>query len=143
MKCSDVMSTRIQICQEDDTINLCAERMRDCQIGFCPVVDELQRVVGTVTDRDLAVRAVAERRPWTTKVREVMTPGTIMCRSNAPLRDAEIKMARHRISRIVVVDERESCVGVISLTDLVRVEARDRAGEVAYAVMQREATPQS
>jgi IMP dehydrogenase len=113
--------------------------MLDRNIGFVPVVDTQGQVSGVVTDRDLALRVVAAKRPPGTPVSEIMTRDVRVCHPGDDLPTAERKMAAVRKSRLVVVDDHGRCVGVISLSDIAQADSRVHAGEVLYAVTRREA----
>jgi CBS domain-containing protein len=131
--CRDVMKTRVASCNETDSVLLCAQLMRDGNVGFLPVLDAEREVVGIVTDRDLALRVVAEGRSTVTPVALVMTRDVRVCRPEDDLQRVERKMTASRKSRLVVVEEGR-CVGVISLSDVVKADSSSRAGDVLYAV---------
>ena len=99
---------------EELSVEACARMMRDNHVGFVPVVDGRGQVVGVVTDRDLAVRVLAEDLPAETPVGEVMTRDVRICRFDDDVESAERKMASTRKSRLVVTDDGGRCVGVIS-----------------------------
>lgn len=139
MLCREVMKTDVTRCMETLSVQACAEMMRDDNIGFLPVVDADKQVVGVLTDRDLAVRALAEGLPPTTPVGHVMTRDVRICRPDEDLQAAEWKMASTRKSRLVVADDEGHCVGVISLSDIAQADSRSRAGGVLRAVTRREA----
>jgi CBS domain-containing protein len=139
MRCRDVMRTEVARCSETLSVQACAQMMRDNQIGFLPVLDADKQVVGVVTDRDLAVRVLAEDLPAATPVGRVMTRDVRICRPDDDLETAEWKMASTRKSRLVVADDEGRCVGVISLSDVAQADSRDRAGGVLRAVTRREA----
>ena len=141
MLCRDVMNKDVVVCAEGDTVAECARLMREHCIGFVPVVDGGGQVSGVVTDRDLALRVVAEGRPANTTLRTVMTPDVRICRPWDSLRAAERKMAAVRKSRLVVADEDGCCAGVISLSDVAQADTRALAGHVLYEITQREARP--
>ena len=143
MLCKDVMKRNVVTCSEGDSLHWCAQLMRDWKIGFLPVVDSRKKLVGILTDRDLAVRGIAENRPAFTEVRVVMTKDPITCRPDDTLRLAEEKIVTARKSRIAIIDEAGHCVGVISLSDVAQAENRRRAGELLQAVTRREADPPS
>ncbi|MBX3209184.1 MAG: CBS domain-containing protein [Labilithrix sp.] len=122
-----------------------AALMRTRKLGFVPVCDERGRVVGTVTDRDLAIRVLAEcqtanmaRLHASTPLRYVMTPGPITCAPDDELELAEDLMRRYHKSRIICVDEERRPVGVISLSDIARRDQADRVGELLRAITERE-----
>ena len=138
MLCREVMKTHVTRCMETLSVQACAEMMRDDNIGFMPVVDAGQQVVGVITDRDLAVRVLAGDLPGDTPVGQVMTRDVRICRPDDELRAAEWKMSSTRKSRLVVADDEGHCLGVISLSDVAQAD-RSRAGAVLRAVTRREA----
>ena len=96
------------------------------------------RVVGVVTDRDLALRICSEDiRPSTTLLSEVMSSGVISCRPEDPVTRAEALMRKHRITRVVVTRHDGSLAGVLSLSDLVFYEPPARMGRTLRAVAER------
>ncbi|MEY2462891.1 MAG: hypothetical protein QOH64_1029 [Acidimicrobiaceae bacterium] len=103
----------------DATVVRAAEEMRDKEIGDVIVVDVEDKVVGVVTDRDLAVRVIAAHRdPEVTKVEEVMTPDPITVAALDPVEEAERLMRQHLVHRLPVVDRDRKPLGVVSLEDL-------------------------
>ena len=141
MLCREVMNTKVVVCTEGDTAADCARLMRDGCLGFVPVVDGGGQVSGVVTDRDLALRVVAEGLPPDTPLATIMTRDVRICRPWDSLRAAERKMAAVRKSRLVVADEDGGCAGVISLSDVAQADTRALAGHVLYEITQREARP--
>jgi len=139
MLCREVMKTDVARCMETLSVRACAEMMRDDNIGFLPVVDADKQVVGVITDRDLAVRVLADDLPADTPVGQVMTRDVRICRPDDELLAAEWKMSSTRKSRLVVADDEGHCVGVISLSDVAQADSRNRAGGVLRAVTRREA----
>lgn len=107
-------------------------------VGFVPVVDAFGRPIGVVTDRDIVLRVLAEKRPARTHVSRIMSEGVISCRSEETLESAEDKLAQFQKSRIVVVDEEGRVSGVISLSDIGQVEGAERTGELLRAVSGRD-----
>jgi CBS domain-containing protein len=113
--------------------------MRDKEIGFCPVCDDSGRVVGTLTDRDLTIRVLAERRrPEETCAGDVMSRGVVACRPTDDLLIAERLMSEHKVSRMLCVDESGKPVGVISLSDIATVNRGVLTAEVMRSVSERE-----
>jgi CBS domain-containing protein len=103
----------------DATVVRAAEEMRDKEIGDVIVVDVEDKVVGVVTDRDLAVRVIAAHcDPEVTKVEEVMTPDPITVAALDPVEEAERLMRQHLVHRLPVVDRDRKPLGVVSLEDL-------------------------
>ena len=139
MLCRDVMTKTVAVCHEIDPVDRCARTMRDRNVGFLPVVDAGGLVSGLVTDRDLAIRVLAEDLSLSMPVSTVMTRDVRVCRETDSLRTAERRMAAVKRSRLVVVDEAGRCVGVISLSDIAQADSRTQAGRVLYEVTQRRA----
>jgi CBS domain-containing protein len=139
MRCDDVMTREPESVSPDDTVALAAAAMRDENVGFLPVCDQAMRVIGTVTDRDIAIRVVAEHRPPTTPVRDVMSRELVACRPADDLAVAEELMGNHHKSRILCTDEAGRLVGVISLSDIAQAESDERAARTIRHVNEREA----
>jgi CBS domain-containing protein len=141
MLCVQFMKKEVARCPESLSVEACARMMRDNNVGFLPVVDVERQVVGVVTDRDLALRVLAEGLPPQTPVGQVMTRDVRTCHLADELAEAERKMSETRKSRLVVTDDGGHCLGVISLSDIAQGDSPGRAGEVLRAVTRREALP--
>lgn len=140
MLCLDLMKSEIETFRETDTVQTVARRMRELNIGFAPVCSPDGRPVGTITDRDIALRVCADdRRAGTTLAGEIMTREAVTCRETDHVDEAEARMARHRKARIMVVDDEGRLVGIISLSDVVDEEDDARAAETMRMVNDREA----
>jgi signal-transduction protein with cAMP-binding, CBS, and nucleotidyltransferase domain len=112
--------------------------MRDNDCGVVPIVDDSRRVIGIVTDRDLAMRIIAVGKGVDTRLSEVMTPNVHCCTADDDLRDVERKMAELQVRRICICDAGGRCMGIISQADIARA-AHDNAvseQEVALVVEQ-------
>ena len=121
MKCSEVMTDNPVCCLPSDSVSQAARVMRREHIGPVPVVsDERTReIIGIVTDRDLAIKVVAESRdPNRTTVGDVMTHTIIVCREDDDLSSAIAAMEEYEIRRIPVIDHGGYLVGIISQADL-------------------------
>lgn len=139
MECSELMKTDVECCDLGDTIEEVALRMAERKIGFVPVCDNGE-VVGTLTDRDIVVRVVAAGRdPAITSIEEVFSRGVIACSESDDLRFAEALMSRHKKSRIVCLNDQGKLAGVISLSDIARIETGARSSALLRSVSQREA----
>jgi CBS domain-containing protein len=114
-------------CRPDQTARDAAQVMRDRDCGCVPIVDDAGTVVGIVTDRDLAVRAIATGKESTTKLNDLMTASASCCGPDDDLRDVEQKMAELQIRRIPIVDAGGRCLGIISQADIARASATDSA----------------
>jgi CBS domain-containing protein len=141
MLCSEIMKSAIECVSPGDTAAMAAQRMRDHNVGFLPVCDAALHVVGTLTDRDLAVRLVAEGRPDTTAVEDIMTQEVISCRSTDSIAHAEDLMGLFHVSRILCTEEDGTIAGVISLSDVAEHDSALRAGQTLKDVTVRERHP--
>ncbi|HTP29432.1 MAG TPA: CBS domain-containing protein [Anaeromyxobacteraceae bacterium] len=121
-----------------DTIEDAACRMRDENIGFLPVCDQSRTALGALTDRDIAVRAVAEKKPASTLVEDVMTREVVACHPQDELAMAEHLMTEYRKSRIMCTDDDGRLCGIISLTDIVDSEGGTAASDILRQVCERE-----
>jgi len=140
MKCADIMTKRLEYVTESATVEQAAIVMRESGVGFLPICDARGRVIGVVTDRDLAVRALAASlAPSTTSAAMVMTSPAVTCIETADVREAEDLMAAERKSRLVITDVSGKVVGVLSLADLVERTPIRNAVKTIRAVLWREA----
>jgi CBS domain-containing protein len=140
--CQDVMTIEPRCCRRDDLVGAIAALMRDHNIGFLPVLDEDGTVIGTLTDRDLAIRVVADERPAEmTRAGDVLTPELVFCFPDDPLSVAEDLMVAYKKSRIVCADADRRPLGVISLSDLARIERASAVSRVLREVSSRAAPP--
>src|SRR5215207_7489171 len=129
MKARDIMTRDPACVTETDTAQQVAQLMADNDCGCLPVIDgrTSDRVIGVVTDRDLAVRGIARGRSPDTPVRDLMTPTASCCSPDADLQDVERVMADRQIRRVVVADADGCACGIISQADLASAASRGRA----------------
>jgi CBS domain-containing protein len=128
MKVRDVMSKDVQVARPGDSLQDVAERMRAGDFGFMPVADG-DRLIGTITDRDIAIRAVAGGAACTAPVVEYITRDPYTARADDDLRIVLETMGAKQIRRLPVVDKDERLVGVVSLGDLSTRVKEKYAGE--------------
>jgi CBS domain-containing protein len=139
MRCEDIMKTDVECVSPRDTVEDAAARMKSENIGFLPVCDQSRKVLGTLTDRDIAIRLVAEKKSGTTLVEDIATREVVSCRPKDDVRDAEKAMAKKHKSRIICLDEADRLVGIISLSDIAQHERGRRASDTLREVSEREA----
>jgi CBS domain-containing protein len=130
MKVSEMMSRIMECVQPGASIKEAAEKMRATDVGFLPVCDG-DKVVGTLTDRDIIIRHVADgQNPYRVKVRDVMTPNVFYSFEDQDVEEVARYMQEHEVRRILIYDRGERLVGVVSLGDLSKVAGEERlAGE--------------
>lgn len=117
MKVSECMSTDVRICAPDDTIEQAARTMREIDAGALPV-GENDRLVGMITDRDIAVRAVAEGRGPDTTVRDAMSKEIRFCFDDEDVEEVAEHMADLKVRRLPVLNREKRLIGIVSLGDL-------------------------
>lgn len=141
MLCSEIMKSEIECLSSSDTADLAARKMRDHNVGFLPVCDEALHAVGTLTDRDIAVRLVAKNLSLVTPVGDLMSMDVVACRPTDDVRKAEELMGLHRVSRILCIEDDGTLAGVISLSDIVQHESPAIAAQTLKDVTAREVPP--
>ena len=140
-KCYEVMTTDPVCCLPNDSVAKTAALMKSENIGSLPVIENEQtrKLVGIVTDRDLALKVVAEGRdPQTTKVEAVMTHNNVVtCRAEDDLQKALDAMAKHQLRRIPVVDNDNKILGIIAQADVAtRVDQPEKTAEMVKEISQ-------
>jgi CBS domain-containing protein len=129
MKVREAMTLDVRLVKPDQPIREAAKLMGELDIGALPV-EENDRLVGMITDRDIAVRAVAAGRGPDTAVREVMSGEIKYCYEDQSVDEVTQNMGELRIRRLPVLNREKRLVGILSLGDLAIDEgARDEAGE--------------
>jgi CBS domain-containing protein len=120
MQVQEIMTARARVIDPNTSIAKAAQAMRADNIGALPV-GENDRLIGMVTDRDIAMRAVAEERPsGNTAVRDVMSAHIYYCFEDDDIERAAELMAKHQIHRLPVLNRDKRLVGMLALADLAR-----------------------
>jgi CBS domain-containing protein len=130
MRVAEVMTRNVRLIEPNQTIRDAARLMAEMDAGIMPV-REGDRLVGMITDRDIAVRAVAQGRGPDTAVREVMTDEVKYCFEDEDTAAVERNMAEIQVRRLPVLTRDKRLVGILSLGDLAM---SDKAAKVGAAV---------
>jgi CBS domain-containing protein len=123
MRASEIMTDNPECVTPESSLADAAAKMRDLNVGIIPVVDSEQnkRLRGVVTDRDIAIRAVAEGMDArSTKVSEVMTTEVESCNKNDTVADILRVMEREQVRRVPITDREGRLVGIVAQADVVR-----------------------
>ena len=128
MRIRDIMSKDVQIARPGDTLQEVARRMAEGDFGFMPVADG-DTLIGTITDRDIAVRAVAGGTEASASVVEFITRDPWTVRDDEDLKTALDLMGTRQVRRAPVLDKHGRVVGVVSLGDLATRVKEKYAGE--------------
>ena len=140
MKCSDIMNKNVEWLTEQDSVRKAASVMAEAGIGFLPICDAEQRVIGVVTDRDLTTRVLAKKMdPDTTAATLVMSSPALTFLETAEVSEAEALMASERKARLVIIDAEEKLTGVLDLADVVESAPGRQSLQTVRAIMWREA----
>lgn len=135
MKLREIMTREVEIVHPDDSLQTAAQKMRYRDVGFLPVCDG-DRLIGVLTDRDIALRATAEGvDPSKSLSKEWVTNPVVYCFEDQDVDEAAQLMREHQIRRLVILgrDDRR-LVGVVSLGDLATNVEEQKSGEVLQEV---------
>ena len=139
-KCNEVMTKNPVCCLPDDVVADAAMLMKSDNIGSIPVIENRQthKLVGILTDRDLAMRIVAEGRDArSTKVQAVMTGKVVTCHAEDDLQKALDAMSEHQVRRIPIVDDEDKILGIIAQADVAtRVNQPEKTAQMVKEISQ-------
>jgi CBS domain-containing protein len=132
----DLMTSNPSTIEPDKTVADAAKLMRDEDAGLIPIVEE-KKLAGTITDRDIAIRVVAEGKDQqSTTVRDVMTSRLVTVDPDQDLDEALRLMAKHQVRRLPVVEEDGKLVGIVAQADIARHTSDEQTGEVVQQISQ-------
>jgi len=138
MKCSELMTKDPSCCLPTDTVFDAAQLMKSEDVGPIPIVNDKQtkKLAGIVTDRDLALKVVAEGLdPKQTKIEEVMTTGVQTCNPDDDVSNVLKLMEHHHVRRIPIVDDQDRLVGIIAQADIAtRIDEAEKTHEVVEEI---------
>ena len=138
MKVKQIMNRNVECIGPTTPIAKAAETMRDLDIGFLAVCEN-DRLAGTVTDRDITVRSVAQGRdPRLASVSEIMTSGVFYCLEDDEIEDVARQMQEKEVRRMLILNQDHKLCGVVSLGDIAKttgetILAGETLGEIAEA----------
>lgn len=135
MKVSDAMTTEVQLCTPDDTLKDAAEAMMTLNVGLLPVTDG-DRLIGMISDRDIATRGMAMGLGPDSLVRNVMTEDVKYCFDDQDLEEVTRNMGDIQVRRLPVVNRDKRLVGIIALGDIARVKSADGTAEALSQISQ-------
>jgi CBS domain-containing protein len=133
MKVSEAMSSDVRVANPEQTIEQAARMMASLDAGVLPV-GEHDRLVGMITDRDIAIRGVAQGKGPDAKVRDVMTSDVKYCYEDEEIADVTLNMADIQVRRLPVLDHNKRLVGILSLGDIAVTNEDGRAAEALTGI---------
>ncbi len=143
-KCDEIMTKNPVCCLPTDTVDKVAKLMKKEDIGSIPVInnEKARELVGIVTDRDLALKIVADGKDAkSTKVQEAMTRKVVTCRVDDDLQKALDSMSKHQLRRLPIVDSNNSIVGIIAQADVAtRINQPEKTAAMVKGISQSDTT---
>lgn len=137
MSIKDLMTSQPQCASKNTSLQDIAKMMEDCDCGMIPIVERngASKVLGTVTDRDITIRAVAQgENPSNLKASDVMSSNPVCINQDADDNEAEQLMGQYQIRRLIVTDNNNNVVGVLAQADLARSEPESETGKVVQQI---------
>ena len=135
MKVSEVMTRDVQTVSPDQAVREAASFMLSADAGSIPVTDG-ERLIGMITDRDIAVRGIAKGYGPDTPVRELMTDDLVIAREDDDTDDIAARMSSAQVRRLPVVDDQQRLCGIVSLGDLTQKGSDSAAQQALEGVTQ-------
>jgi CBS domain-containing protein len=130
----ELMSSSPRSIESSQPVVEAAKIMRDEDVGLVPVV-EGERLVGTVTDRDIAIRVIAEQKdPSSVQVQEIASTDLVTVDPQQDLDEALRLMAQHQVRRLPVVEEDGRLVGIVAQADVAREGGDSQTGELVQEI---------
>jgi CBS domain-containing protein len=134
MLIKEIMTPNPEIVRFEDPVIKAAKVMKEINVGAIPIFDG-EDAVGLVTDRDITIRLVAEGRdPKTLKVGDIMSSEVITCKDNADAQEAAKIMKQKNVRRLLVKNEQNKIVGLVTLGDLATSIGKEVSGDVLQEI---------
>ena len=133
MKVDAAMTREVRLVKPDQTIREAAQLMAEIDAGAIPVTEN-DRLVGMITDRDIAVRAVAQGKSPDTRIRDVMSTGILYCLDDQELDEVARNMGKNQVEELPVINHDKRLVGILSLGDLAAKEEPKAVGRTVSQV---------
>jgi CBS domain-containing protein len=134
MLVSEAMTRNVRIANPEQSLQQVAQIMAEEDVGCLPVGED-DHLVGMITDRDIAIRAVANAKPAdTTKVREVMSQEVKYCFADDDVANVANNMGDIQLHRLPVVDNRKRLVGILALADIAKCDGPASAGRAVHGI---------
>ncbi len=125
MKVRDIMTTDVECVAPDTGIREFANKMKTLDVGFIPICDH-DRLVGTVTDRDIVIRGIASGKDiQSSTARDIMTKEVYWCFEDQDVKDVAKLMREKEVRRMLILNRDKRLVGVVSIGDISRVEEHE------------------
>ena len=124
MKVREIMTRNVECVSPEAGLGEIAQKMKSLDVGFIPVCEN-DRLAGTVTDRDIVIRGIAESRDTNnTRARDIMTRDIVSAFEDENVKDVAEKMRDKEVRRVLILDKSKRLVGVVSIGDISKVEEK-------------------
>jgi|SRR5690242_13282034 len=133
MKISDAMTPDVQLVGPNQSIQEAAHTMEEIDAGILPVFEN-DRLIGMITDRDIAIRGVARGLKPDAKVRDVMSTEVLYCFQDDDIKEVVRNMKDIKVRRLPVLDRNKRLVGIVSLGDIAIMEGPSMAGDAICGI---------
>lgn len=133
MRVNEAMTTDVKVVNPNQSIHDAARIMAECNFGSLPVGED-DRLVGMITDRDIAIRAVAAGKSPDTPVREVMSRDVKYCFEDDDIDSVAQNMGEEQLHRLVVLSKEKRLVGIVALADIAQCEGEEPAGKAVCGI---------
>jgi CBS domain-containing protein len=141
MQIKEIMTPNPEMIPMDASLTDAAAKMKNLDVGIMPVARE-SSVVGVLTDRDIVLRGVAEKRDIShTRVRDIMSRNVLTCPDNTDMADAVRRMEEKKVRRVIVTDPSGRPVGIVSLGDIATRTGKGKELEMGGEVLARVSEP--
>jgi CBS domain-containing protein len=138
MKVKEIMNSPVETIGSETTITKAAEIMKSSDVGVLPVIKE-DEIVGIITDRDIVVRAIAEKlNPQNTPVKKVMTADVVCCFEDTDMEEAARMLEDKKVHRLLVLGDNNTISGILSIADITR-KMKDE--HLLYEILERICEP--
>ena len=125
MKIREIMTTNVECVSPDTGLHDLANKMKTLDVGFIPVCEN-DRLVGTVTDRDIVIRGLAGGKDIATaKARDIMTNQIFWCFEDQDIKEVATQMREKEVRRMLILNPEKRLVGVVSIGDISKVEEKE------------------
>ena len=125
MKVREIMTTNVECVAPDIGVLELAGKMKTLDVGFIPICEN-DRLVGTVTDRDIVIRGIASGKNISTcKARDLMTKDIFWCFEDQDVKDVAKRMSEKEVRRMLILNKEKRLVGVVSIGDVSKVEEKE------------------
>lgn len=127
MEVREIMSSQVECIAPSDSIQSAAEKMKTLDVGFLPICNN-DKLIGTLTDRDIVIRAIAQGKDFKSDVKNVMTNDIFYCFDDEDIEACAKTMKEKEVRRMLVLNRSKRLVGVVSIGDLARAH-KSAAGD--------------